>query len=121
MKKTAIIGATPNPSRYAYHAAHMLVANGHLMVPIGIKKGNLAGIDILDMNTKPEIKGIHTITLYIGERNQEAWYDYLLNLNPERIIFNPGTENSKFEQLAASNGIEVIKGCTLVMLSVGNY
>ena len=52
---------------------------------------------------------------------QEAYYDYILSLNPKRIIFNPGTENKDLEQLAKKQNIETIEACTLVMLSVGNY
>ncbi len=42
-------------------------------------------------------------------------------INPKRIIFNPGTENEEFKQLATQNGVEPIEACTLVMLSIGNF
>lgn len=121
MKKTVVLGATPNASRYAYQAAHMLVSNGHEMVPIGIKEGEVAGVTILNLRNKPQVIGIHTVTLYVGPANQEEWYGYILGLNPARIIFNPGTENRIFEDMAMAKGIEVLQACTLVMLSVGNY
>ena len=121
MKKTMILGATPNPSRYAYLAANMLVENNFEIVPVGIKTGLVAGEKILDLKSKPIITDIHTITLYIGPANQAQWYDYMLDINPQRVIFNPGTENHILENLAANQGIEVLRACTLVMLSVGNY
>jgi len=119
--KTMIVGATPNPARYAYMAAHELAHHGIEIVPIGIKKGQLAGVEILNIREKPLVAGIHTITLYIGPQNQPEWYDYLLDLHPHRIIFNPGAENDEFKQMAESRGIEAIYACTLVMLSIGNY
>lgn len=121
MKKTVIIGASPNPSRYAYMAADRLKKYGHDFVPVGIKKGELFGKEILDLRKKPVIDGVDTVTLYIGPQNQSEWYDYILSLKPKRIIFNPGTENFEFEKLANSAGIEVEASCTLVMLGVGNY
>ncbi len=121
MKKTAIIGATTNPSRYAFVAAQMLTDHGFDIVPLGIKKGQVAGKEILDIRKSPEIGEIHTITLYLGPRHQEPYYDYLLSLNPKRIIFNPGTENDDFQRLARERGIEVDEACTLVMLRVGMY
>ena len=116
-----ILGASTNPARYAYMAAQMLVENNYEIVPVGIKTGTVAGEQILDLNLRPMVANIHTITLYIGPTNQVQWYDYVLNINPRRVIFNPGTENQELESLAANQGIEVLKACTLVMLSVGNY
>jgi hypothetical protein len=42
-------------------------------------------------------------------------------LKPKRIIFNPGTENDDLIKLAEENKIEPFIGCTLVMLSTGQY
>ena len=93
MKKTAVIGATPNPARYANIASEMLDEYNHEVIPIGIKKGEVAGKKILNMHEQPEVENIDTITMYIGPQHQTEWYDYLLSLKPKRIIFNPGTEN----------------------------
>lgn len=121
MSKTAIIGATTNPARYAFIAAQMLKDHSHEIVPIGIKKGEVLGEEIIDLRQKPHINDIHTITLYIGPQNQPEWYNYLLSLKPKRIIFNPGTENPEFYKKAEDEGIEAVEACTLVMLRVGNF
>lgn len=121
MKKTVVIGASPNPARYAYIAANMLTEYDHEIVPIGIKKGSLAGKTILNLRERPDIEMVDTITLYIGPANQPEWYDYIIGLNPKRIIFNPGTENAELVKRAENNNIEVVFGCTLVMLRGGNY
>ncbi|MBL6444808.1 CoA-binding protein [Fulvivirga sp. 29W222] len=121
MKKTAIIGATTNPGRYAYMAAQLLTEYGHEIVPIGIKKGEVFDKQILDIREKPQVEGIDTITMYLGPQNQPEWYAYILSLRPKRIIFNPGTENHELERLAHKQGIETEEACTLVMLRVGNY
>jgi predicted CoA-binding protein len=121
VKKTVIIGATTDRSRYAYLAASMLSNYNHEIVPVGIKKGEVFGAPILNIFDKPEIKDVDTITLYIGPQRQPQWYDYLLSLKPKRIIFNPGTENDTFEQLAEEQGIETVQGCTLVMLRSHQY
>jgi hypothetical protein len=120
-KLTLIVGATTNQSRYAYFAAGRLVGAGIPFIPIGIKSGEIFGEKIIDLRLKPELKNIHTITLYIGTGNQEEWTDYLISLNPKRIIFNPGTENPLFLQKAKAKGIEVLDACTLVMISTGQF
>ena len=120
-QKTVIIGASTNPSRVSYRAAHMLKEEGVDFVPVGIKKGELAGKPILDLRQKPKLENVDTVTLYIGPQNQPEWYEYIFSLNPRRIIFNPGTENSEFIEMAASKGVNAEIACTLVMLSIGNY
>lgn len=99
----------------------MLNEHGHELVPVGIKKGAVAGKEILDLKSKPAIAGVDTITLYIGPQNQPEWYDYILSLKPKRIIFNPGTENHELEKLAQAQNIETEEACTLVLLSTGQY
>lgn len=121
MKKTVIVGATTDRSRYAYLAAQMLSQYRHEIVPIGIKKGELFGTEILNIFEKPVIRDVDTITMYIGPRRQPEWYEYLISLKPKRIIFNPGTENDVLENMAEKKGIEVIEGCTLVMLRTNQY
>ncbi|WP_339879708.1 CoA-binding protein [uncultured Algoriphagus sp.] len=120
-KLTLIVGATTNASRYAYFAASRLTNAGVPFIPIGIKSGEVFGEKIMDLRTKPELQNIHTITLYIGPSNQEEWIDYLISLQPKRIIFNPGTENPVFFTKAKAKGIEVLQACTLVMLGSNQY
>lgn len=119
MKKTLIIGATPNSGRYAYLAAQMLTAKGHDIVNVGIKKGMVAGVEI----EKPGAihKDIDTVTLYIGPHLQDQYYNYILETKPKRVVFNPGTENPELEALLESNGIAPLEACTLVLLSTGQY
>lgn len=120
-KKTVVLGATPDPSRYAYIASNMLKEYDHEVVPVGIKSGKVAGESIHDLREKPAIDDVDTVTLYVGTRNQSEWYDYILGLHPKRIIFNPGTENPELVKKAKEKGIETVYGCTLVMLRAGTY
>lgn len=121
MGKTVIIGSVPKPSRYAYKAARMLEENGFDFVPLGIQEGEVLRQKILQINEKPRIDNVETLTLYINPKRQKDWYDYMISLQPKRIIFNPGTENQEFKMLAQKEGIECIEACTLVMLSTGVY
>ncbi|MEP1097268.1 MAG: CoA-binding protein [Cyclobacteriaceae bacterium] len=121
MKKTVLIGATTNPTRYAYLAGNRLTQHGHNLIPIGIRKGELAGKEILDLRLLPKVEGVDTVTLYVGPKNLLEWENYILSLNPKRIIFNPGTENYTLLEKAKGQGIEALEACTLVMLSAGTY
>ena len=119
MKKTIVLGATPNSDRYAFLASNKLVKYGHEIVNVGIKAGTAAGVPI----EKPEVihTGIDTITMYLGPNNQPPLYDYILKTNPKRVIFNPGAENDELEAMLHEKGIKTEEACTLVLLSTGQY
>ena len=120
-KKTVILGSSPNPMRYAYFAAEKLKEKGHEIVPIGIKEGTIFGAKILNLKEKPLVEEVDTVTIYLAPKNQLEWEDYILSLNPKRIIFNPGAENSSLITKAMEKDIETLNACTLVMLGNGLY
>jgi hypothetical protein len=118
-KKTLVIGASENPERYAYKAAEMLQNKGHQIVLLGKSAGTVAGETI---HTKPrKFEDINTVTLYLNPQNQEALEEYIIDLKPQRVIFNPGTENGDFAAKLQSKNIQTTEACTLVLLSTGQY
>lgn len=117
--KTLVVGASTNIERYSYKAAKMLLANGHEIELLGRNGGEIAGN--LIKTSYLAFKDIDTITMYVAPNNQPALYDYLLGLKPRRIIFNPGSENPGFEEMAKNEGIIVEEACTLVLLSTKQY
>jgi predicted CoA-binding protein len=119
MKKTLVLGASPNPIRFSHKAVKSLVRHGHDVVPIGIREGDIMWQKIIV--GKPKMEDIHTITLYLNPENQKAYYDYIISLSPKRIIFNPGSENQELIELAIKNNIEVSIACTLIMLNSHKY
>jgi len=118
-RKTIVLGASPNPARYAYTAVSRLASRGVEVIPIGIKEGEIEGIEI--QRGQPIITDVDTISLYINPGLQEQYRDYILSLQPKRVIFNPGTENAILMKHLRAAGIETIAACTLVMLSTGEF
>ncbi|HKK81908.1 MAG TPA: CoA-binding protein [Prolixibacteraceae bacterium] len=119
MKKTLIIGASTKPQRYSYKAAQKLTAHNHPIEMIGRKEDILFDIPI--KTDKIEIDNLHTVTLYLSPKFQVEYYNYILSLNPKRVIFNPGTENPEFQQLLSENNIDFENACTLVLLATNSY
>jgi uncharacterized protein len=119
MKKTLVLGASPNSDKYAYKAVKKLKESGYEVIPLGIKKGDIEGIKI--ENNPIHFKDIDTITLYLSAENQKPYYDYIFSLQPKRLIFNPGAENIELFKLAKEKNIEVENACTLVLLSLDSY
>lgn len=118
-KKTLVLGASDNPSRYSYLAIQRLRNQGHPVVAVGKKLTRVA--DVAIEKEKKEFDNIDTVTLYLNPLHQQDYYDYILSLKPKRIIFNPGAENEELANLAAKHNIKVVEACTLVLLSTGQY
>ena len=119
MKKTLVIGASENPERYSNKAIKALVSHNHDVVAIGLRAGEVAGISF--DSEKKDFKNIDTVTLYVGPQNQAGFYAYILNIKPQRVIFNPGTENPEFISKLKTAGIYPEIACTLVLLATGQY
>lgn len=120
-KKTAIIGATNDSSKYAYLAAQMLMEYGHPIVPLSIHGGDVMGEQIQDLKQKSHFPDIHTVTMYINPKHQKEWMEYILSLQPKRVIFNPGAENQLFIDQLEKTGTKAVEACTLVMLRTGQF
>lgn len=119
MKRTLVIGASENPSRYSFLAVQKLKAYGHQVLLIGRKAGLIFGETI--HLQKVQWDEIDTVTLYINPSHQQDYYSYIVSLNPKRVIFNPGTENPDFENILIGKNIIPVEACTLVLLSIGKY
>ena len=118
-KKTLVLGASANPSRYSYLAVQRLRQHGHPVMAIGRKLGKVGDTDVV--TSKDTEKDVDTVTLYLNADHQKEYYDYILSLHPKRIIFNPGAENDELAELAKKNDIKPMEACTLVLLSTGQY
>ena len=119
IKKTLVIGASENPERFSNRVVRKLQSRDIPVVALGLREGEINGIKII--TGKPTLENIHTITLYVGEKNQPQYYDYILSLKPQRIIFNPGAENPELMKMASDKGIETLEACTLTILSIGSF
>lgn len=118
-KQTLVLGASDNPSRYSFMAINMLRQQHHSVQAIGRKQATVSDVPI--ETEKRPLENIHTVTLYLNPDHQKDYEAYILSLKPQRIIFNPGTENPAFEIKANQAGIQTIEACTLVLLSTGQY
>lgn len=118
-KKTLVIGASLKEDRYSNIAIKKLRNFKHPVVAIGLRKGKVEDVDI--QTSEITFENIHTVTLYLNPKRQEAYYSYIISLKPARVIFNPGTENPVFYNLLSAEGIAFEEACTLVLLSTGQY
>jgi uncharacterized protein len=111
----AVIGASRKPERYAFRAFELLREYGHRPIPV-----NPAFAEISGQRCYPRVSDvpgpIDTITLYLRKSRSDPLVNEIISAAPRRIIMNPGAENPDLRQRAEAAGIEVVEGCTMVML-----
>tara|TARA_S200000501_G_scaffold203682_1_gene191598 strand:+ start:3551 stop:3913 length:363 start_codon:yes stop_codon:yes gene_type:complete len=117
--KTIILGASPNPDRYSYKAVQLLQDKEKDVVAMGIKKGKIGTIFIVSPTAT--ITDVHTVSLYLKPQVQDQYLDFILSLNPKRVLFNPGAENPIIATKLTQEGIAWENVCTLVLLSTNQY
>jgi predicted CoA-binding protein len=118
-KKTLVLGASLKADRYSNIAIYRLRKFNIETVAIGLRSGMVNDVKI-HTDLVP-FTDIHTVTLYLNPQRQEPYYDYIISLNPDRVIFNPGTENPEFYKMLKSQNIEMEVACTLVLLGTNQY
>lgn len=118
-KLTIVIGASPHPWRFSHMCILKLRSHNIPVIAIGLKPGKIGDTPII--SGYPDVNNVHTISLYIGAELQENYYDYILNLKPKRIIFNPETYNPELEYLAHSKDLHTVEACTMLLLDAGLF
>lgn len=119
-QRVVVLGASPKPDRYAYRAMQMLRKHGHEPLPVNPAYREVLGSDCYSkINEVPP--PVDTVTVYLGKRRSDPLIDQITSAGPRRIILNPGAENDDLADAARKRGIEVVEGCTLVMLTIGTF
>ena len=119
-KNVAVIGATPKPERYAHMAMQRLLQHGYRPIPVNPAFDSILGEQCYKaIGEVPE--PIDTVTMYVGPARSTPLIEEIIGAKPRRIIFNPGAENPQLAEEARKRGIEVVEGCTLVMLGSGAF
>lgn len=116
---TLVLGASTKPERYAYKAIIQLRAKKYPVVAVGAKTGTVAGVEF--KTSLEQLPPIHTVSMYLSPARQEMYYDKIIALQPQRVLFNPGTENPAFAQRLQNEGIAVENACNLVLLATNQY
>jgi predicted CoA-binding protein len=119
MGKMLVLGAVEKPERYSCKAVKSLARNGYEVVAVGVRPGFIKDIEIL--TGMPDVEDVDTVLLYMSDQKQKDYYDYIIRLNPRRVIFNPGAENRELQEIVENKGIEAVKDCALIMINTDSF
>lgn len=116
---TVVIGVSLNPVRHSYRTVAALHDLGHHVIALGSVAGEICGVKV--QTGLPEVRKVHTVTMYLKPERQQPYVDYILAMKPARLIFNKKTFNQELWDVARARGIHVMEACTLVMIAKGIY
>jgi len=116
---TLVLGASLKPERYSNLAINRLKAKRIKTRAVGLREGVVN--DVIINIGKPVFTNINTVTLYLNDKRQKDYYNYIIALKPNRVIFNPGTENPEFIDLLKQHNIDFEVACTLTLLATNQY
>lgn len=119
-KTVAILGATPKPDRFANMAMHKLLEHGHKVLLVNPAFEEIDGLRVLP-SLADIAEPVDTLTLYVGPERSTPLISDILDLRPQRVIFNPGTENPELMRQLEDHRIHYVRSCTLVMLDRGDF
>jgi predicted CoA-binding protein len=119
-QRVVVLGASPKPARYSNRAVRLLMQGGHEVLPIHPAASSIEGLPVVPHLA--ELSGhIDTVTLYISAGRSSKLADILVNLHPNRVIFNPGAENPDLQASLEAEGIHTENACTLVLLNTEQF
>lgn len=115
-----VLGASPKPERYSNKAVRLLLEHGHRVVPVHPAITEIESLPVIRALEHIE-DPVDTLTVYLSPALSAPLQSEILQLKPERVIFNPGTENPELKQALERGGIAVEEACTLVLLNTGLF
>lgn len=123
MEVVAVLGASSDSDRYSYKAMQMLKEYGHTPVPIHPRETEILGYKVVSeiKELVKQGKKIDTLTMYVNPALSTKYQQDIIDLQPKRVIFNPGSENPGLEKALTAKGIQVEEACTLVLLRTDQF
>jgi predicted CoA-binding protein len=120
-KKTVVVlGASAKPERYSYQCVELLLERGHRVIPVTPSQTEICGLSpVCDLESVDE--KIDVLTMYVNAKRSSDMVDSILDLNPRKVIFNPGAENPDLEKKCTDAGIAVENACTLVLIYTDQF
>ena len=115
-----VLGASPKPQRFSNQAVRRLLAHGYNVIPVHPMIQQIESLQVFSSLNEIKQK-IDTITLYISAEKSEQIVDEIVAANPDRVIFNPGTESELVKNRLINHGVRIVEDCTLIMLDTGRF
>jgi hypothetical protein len=119
-QRVVVLGASNKADKYSNKAFRLLREQGHDAVPVNRGIEEIEGVAVLkDIS---EVTGhVDTLTMYVNASVSSAASEAIIKLKPDRVIFNPGSNNAVLQEQLTAAEIPWESACTLVLLKSGQF
>jgi hypothetical protein len=119
-QRVVVLGASNKADKYSNKAFRLLREQGHDAVPVNRGIEEIEGVAVLkDIS---EVTGhVDTLTMYVNASVSSAASEAIIKLKPDRVIFNPGSNNAALQEQLTTAEIPWESACTLVLLKSGQF
>lgn len=119
-QRVVVLGASEKPERHSNMAVRMLLEHGHEVIPVNPRARLIAGL--LAVPDLSSVQGhIDTLSVYVSAGISSSLRDKIVDLGPDRVIFNPGAENAELQEILGRHGLKTEQACTLVLLRTDQF
>jgi predicted CoA-binding protein len=119
-RHVVVLGASIKPLRYSNQAIRLLLDKGYRVTPVHPRHERIEDLPVANaLQNVPQ--PVDTLTLYVGPQRLEPMIEEIVQVKPQRVIFNPGSESTALKLRLEQVGIHWLEACTLVMLRIGTF
>jgi len=119
MPTVAIVGASPDPSKYSHQACLRFAKQGYTVWPIHPSAATVADLPVYAslaaLPGRPDI-----VCMYVNPERGLAQLDAIVAAKPTMLWLNPGADGEPLASAARARGLKVIEACSLVVLAQGD-
>ncbi|MEM2899222.1 MAG: CoA-binding protein [Thermoplasmata archaeon] len=117
MKRWAVVGASPDRSRYSYRIFNLLCEQGYEVYAVNPNYDKIDGKRCYSgLGELPAIPDV--VCMVVNPKIGKKIVEETLRLGIKHIWFQPGSYDDEIIEFAGKNGISYVKGC--VLLELGN-
>jgi hypothetical protein len=120
-RKVAVLGASEDTSAYSHKAVQLLLNKGYDVIAIGKNPGKIGSLPIHTPEFIKSCSDVDTVTLYLNPCNQIPYYEWITNIKPQKVVFNPGAENPELQKILDKHQIPYVNACSLVLLNLNQF
>ncbi len=117
-KTVVVLGASQKEERYSNMAVLRLLEAGYNTIPINPTECEIHGIKSIAQLADIE-DDVDILTMYVNANRSAQLANDIINLQPRKIIFNPGAENAQLAENCKDHNIKTENACTLILLNLG--
>lgn len=117
MPTIAIVGASPDRSKYGNKAVRAFLRGGWTVYPIHPTAGEIEGVPAYpDLRSLPG--PVDRVSMYVPPAIGIALLEDIAALNPREFFLNPGSQSAELLAKARALGLEPVQACSIVNIGL---